>query len=153
MPEILISPQEMESTFLTILLQEGFAEEKARLCAKVFTENSVDGVYTHGVNRFKVFVDVCCTSGVARVVAILHNAARASRFRPGLSKLQVEQPTRRRLPEIILRPVRDRWSGDVLFSDVEAAGRIRQRAELGCDSGACEGQPCRLEFQHCARRR
>lgn len=41
---------------MKILLQNGFPEEKAKACAEVFTANSVDGVYTHGVNRFSRFI-------------------------------------------------------------------------------------------------
>lgn len=52
----LISVEEMEEQFYTILLREGLEEKKARTCARVFTENSIDGVYTHGVNRFPRFI-------------------------------------------------------------------------------------------------
>jgi 3-dehydro-L-gulonate 2-dehydrogenase len=52
----IISPDEMKNTFLSILLQQGFVEEIAEACAEIFTSNSLDGVYTHGVNRFPVFV-------------------------------------------------------------------------------------------------
>ncbi len=48
--------QEMVDTFLTILLQHGFSSEKAKTCADVFAVNSLEGVYTHGVNRFPRFV-------------------------------------------------------------------------------------------------
>jgi 3-dehydro-L-gulonate 2-dehydrogenase len=47
---------EMSEKFQTILIDHGFARDKALLCAEVFTNNSVDGVYTHGVNRFPRFV-------------------------------------------------------------------------------------------------
>jgi 3-dehydro-L-gulonate 2-dehydrogenase len=50
------SPQEMSNVFHTILLDHGFEEDKALLCAEIFTNNSIDGVYTHGVNRFPRFV-------------------------------------------------------------------------------------------------
>ncbi|MDQ6815015.1 MAG: 3-dehydro-L-gulonate 2-dehydrogenase [Bacteroidota bacterium] len=53
---IRITPGEMEKQFYEILLQQGLQESKAGTCAKVFTENSIDGVYTHGVNRFPRFV-------------------------------------------------------------------------------------------------
>jgi 3-dehydro-L-gulonate 2-dehydrogenase len=46
----------MQQTFSTILQQHHFSKEKAETCAKIFTANSVDGVYTHGVNRFPRFV-------------------------------------------------------------------------------------------------
>jgi len=53
---ILISPQQMQQRFASILENLGFKNEKANTCAKVFTANSVDGIYTHGVNRFPRFV-------------------------------------------------------------------------------------------------
>lgn len=42
--------------FQRIITAHGFAEDKALQCAEIFTNNSVDGVYTHGVNRFATFV-------------------------------------------------------------------------------------------------
>ena len=53
---ILISPQQMQERFASLLLGLGFTNERAKECAKIFTDNSVDGIYTHGVNRFPVFV-------------------------------------------------------------------------------------------------
>lgn len=53
---IRISAKEMLDTFHTILLNRGFEETKAFLCAEIFTNNSIDGVYTHGVNRFPRFI-------------------------------------------------------------------------------------------------
>lgn len=47
----------MQSTFNAILLKNGLTEERALQCAEVFTANSVDGVYTHGVNRFPRFIE------------------------------------------------------------------------------------------------
>ena len=47
----------MESLFCKILIQRGFSEAKAQTCANIFTSNSLDGVYTHGVNRFPRFVN------------------------------------------------------------------------------------------------
>jgi len=46
----------MHSAFYGILVRLGFSEERAKTCAEVFTNNSLDGVYTHGVNRFSRFV-------------------------------------------------------------------------------------------------
>lgn len=46
----------MAATFQAILLQFAFSEADANTCAEIFTANSVDGVYTHGVNRFPTFV-------------------------------------------------------------------------------------------------
>lgn len=53
---ILILPQQMHNRFASILLDLGFTDERANACARIFTDNSVDGIYTHGVNRFPVFV-------------------------------------------------------------------------------------------------
>jgi len=53
---ILISSQQMLERFTSILLTIGFAKERADQCAAIFTANSIDGIYTHGVNRFPRFV-------------------------------------------------------------------------------------------------
>ena len=56
-PEFLKIPYaEMVKVFRAILVRHGFAEEKANTCATIFADNSLDGVYTHGVNRFPRFV-------------------------------------------------------------------------------------------------
>ena len=52
----LIPAEEMQNIFQSILLQRGFSGEDAHQCATIFTTNSLEGVYTHGVNRFPVFV-------------------------------------------------------------------------------------------------
>src|SRR5665648_1077220 len=54
---IKISVFQMEAEFLRILLKLGFQEEKAKTCASVFTNNSIEGVSSHGVNRFPRFVN------------------------------------------------------------------------------------------------
>lgn len=46
----------VEAEFLRVLLKVGFTEPKANILARIFTENSTDGVYTHGVNRFPRFI-------------------------------------------------------------------------------------------------
>lgn len=51
-----IPASQCEAEFLRVLLKNGFAESKAKTLAQVFTENSIDGVYTHGVNRFTKFI-------------------------------------------------------------------------------------------------
>lgn len=51
-----IPAQKMQDVFSSILLKHGFEKERAEACAGIFTTNSVDGVYTHGVNRFFLFV-------------------------------------------------------------------------------------------------
>ena len=53
---IRIQPDKMKSEFLRILIKIGFEDHKAEKCAEIFTQNSLDGVYSHGVNRFPRFV-------------------------------------------------------------------------------------------------
>lgn len=47
---------EMLAEFHRILIRHGFKQENASQCAEIFTNNSLDGVYTHGVNRFARFI-------------------------------------------------------------------------------------------------
>jgi 3-dehydro-L-gulonate 2-dehydrogenase len=47
---------EMTGRFFTILHQQGFSSDKAKTCADIFATNSLEGVYTHGVNRFPRFI-------------------------------------------------------------------------------------------------
>jgi len=49
---IRITFSQMEQEFYRVLTQRGFTSEKAKVCAQVFTENTLDGVATHGINRF-----------------------------------------------------------------------------------------------------
>lgn len=53
---IYVAKEEMQEQFTSILTRHGFSKTKATQCAEVFTSNSLDGVYTHGVNRFPRFV-------------------------------------------------------------------------------------------------
>jgi 3-dehydro-L-gulonate 2-dehydrogenase len=53
---ITVKPREMQDLFSGILRKAGFTEEKAIACASIFTNNSIDGIFTHGVNRFPRFV-------------------------------------------------------------------------------------------------
>ena len=48
--------KDMKAEFKRILLKLSFTEEKAEICAGIFAHNSLDGVYSHGINRFPVFV-------------------------------------------------------------------------------------------------
>ena len=54
---VLISPQLMQERFSSILDNLDFTKERAAAIAEIFTANSVDGIYTHGVNRFPAFVE------------------------------------------------------------------------------------------------
>lgn len=48
--------EKLKAEFNRILLNLDFTTEKAEKCATIFAENSRDGIYTHGLNRFPVFV-------------------------------------------------------------------------------------------------
>ena len=54
---ILVQAEAMQACFEKILLKNEFEPGRAREIATVFTNNSVDGVYTHGVNRFSRFIE------------------------------------------------------------------------------------------------
>jgi len=54
---IRITADEMKVVFKSILIKHGFENEKADTCAAIFTANSLDGIYTHGVNRFPRFIE------------------------------------------------------------------------------------------------
>lgn len=53
---LLISADTMQKTFKKILIDLKFPKKIATENAKIFTENSIDGIYTHGVNRFPRFI-------------------------------------------------------------------------------------------------
>jgi 3-dehydro-L-gulonate 2-dehydrogenase len=53
---ILVQRDQMKSEFVRVLIKFGFESEKAAKCAEIFTVNSLEGVYSHGVNRFPRFV-------------------------------------------------------------------------------------------------
>lgn len=54
---IRIFSSEMKSEFVRILQKVGFSEIKAEQCSDIFTDNSLEGVYSHGVNRFARFIN------------------------------------------------------------------------------------------------
>jgi 3-dehydro-L-gulonate 2-dehydrogenase len=53
---ISVTSVQMKSEFFRILRKRGFSDIKADKCAEIFTVNSIEGVYSHGVNRFPRFV-------------------------------------------------------------------------------------------------
>src|SRR4028119_1098201 len=54
--EIRVTHAEMEEVFRKVLLKHSFDESKAKECAGIFADNSLDRVCTHGVNRFSRFI-------------------------------------------------------------------------------------------------
>lgn len=61
-----ISFEIMQGEFVRILKKHGFTDERAQLCARLFAEASLDGVYSHGINRFPFFIDYI-RRGIVRV--------------------------------------------------------------------------------------
>jgi 3-dehydro-L-gulonate 2-dehydrogenase len=57
LPIVRIPAPVLQQQFAAILQEHGFTMERAEQCAAIFTANSLDGVYTHGVNRFPRFVE------------------------------------------------------------------------------------------------
>jgi len=56
--EIRVTHADMKEVFRNVLLKHSFDESKATECAGIFADNSLDGVYTHGVNRFSRFIQM-----------------------------------------------------------------------------------------------
>ena len=52
-----VSFDEVKTRIQKILVQHGFVDNKAMLCASLFAETTRDGVYSHGLNRFPRFID------------------------------------------------------------------------------------------------
>ena len=47
-----IAYDEMKDVFERVLLKYGFPKKTADLSARLFTDNTCDGIASHGVNRF-----------------------------------------------------------------------------------------------------
>lgn len=52
-----VAYEELLAQFQRVLLKYGFSPDRARSGAEIFAENSLVGVYSHGLNRFPVVVD------------------------------------------------------------------------------------------------
>lgn len=52
-----ISFENMQKEIERVLIKSGLSKQSAFLCAKVHSESSLDGVYSHGLNRVKKFCD------------------------------------------------------------------------------------------------
>jgi len=49
--------EQMKSEIKRVMVKAGLTEEQANICARVHTESSRDGVYSHGLNRVSRFID------------------------------------------------------------------------------------------------
>jgi len=54
---VFVPYENMKAEFVRILTSHGFTDIKGDSCAEIFTINSLEGVYSHGVNRFPRFID------------------------------------------------------------------------------------------------
>ncbi|UZD24516.1 3-dehydro-L-gulonate 2-dehydrogenase [Algoriphagus halophytocola] len=57
MNDLKIPFEELKATLFRVLLKYGFTEERARQCAALFAKTDLDGVRSHGVNRFPLFLE------------------------------------------------------------------------------------------------
>ena len=63
-----ISSEQMQDVLFKLFTKNKFPEEKARSLAKVYTESTLDGVNSHGINRVPLFIEYV-KKGVVRVDA------------------------------------------------------------------------------------
>src|SRR5262249_15172099 len=59
---------ELFETLQQVLIRVGFKPARADLCARLFAETTRDGVYSHGLNRFPLFISMA-QSGVVDIHA------------------------------------------------------------------------------------
>ncbi len=52
-----ISYEQMEQVLYGLFLEKSFTEKRARLLARVFSENTLSGVNSHGINRVPLFIE------------------------------------------------------------------------------------------------
>ena len=57
METVQVGYDDMKAEFKRILLQKKFSEENAERCAETFARNTLEGIYSHGINRFPRFVE------------------------------------------------------------------------------------------------
>jgi 3-dehydro-L-gulonate 2-dehydrogenase len=69
---------EIRDVLTRVLVQLGFDQPRAAMCARLFAETSRDGVYSHGLNRFPRFVEQIRQGIVdvqARAERVVHHGA------------------------------------------------------------------------------
>lgn len=57
MKDLNIPLEQLTDTLKRLLLNVGFEETRAQLCAQLFAQTDLDGVRSHGVNRFPLFLE------------------------------------------------------------------------------------------------
>ncbi len=63
-----VTYDELNIVLKEVLLKSGFSEDDSVLCAKIFSDSTLDGYHSHGVNRFPVFLKTI-TDGYVRLGA------------------------------------------------------------------------------------
>lgn len=69
MQELYIQYADMKDRFFDVLVDTGFSKENAEQCGAIFADNTLDGVASHGVNRFPLFIEQC-RNGVVDIDAV-----------------------------------------------------------------------------------
>ncbi|MHB1935589.1 MAG: 3-dehydro-L-gulonate 2-dehydrogenase [Acidobacteriaceae bacterium] len=59
-----ISCDELSDTLTRVLLKLGFEQAQAETCARLFTETTCDGIYSHGIDWFPRFVKMVCNGSI-----------------------------------------------------------------------------------------
>lgn len=54
--QLRLDQEEITPVLESVLRRHGFTEQRAPLCARLFVDASLDGVYSHGLNRFPQFI-------------------------------------------------------------------------------------------------
>lgn len=98
-----LSFETLKGEFFRVLTELGFSNQNADLCSRLFAETSLDGVYSHGVNRFPSFVKY---------------------VKKGLIKIDVE-------PEVIHKDgVYEVWDGKLGAGNINAYTCMNRAIEL-----------------------
>ena len=103
-----ITYDEMVETFEKILLKKGFTADIAERSSRLFAENSLDGVYSHGVNRFP------------RVI---------SHFEKGYIKADAEPSVEATMGGF------ERWNGNLAMGNTNAQSAMNRAIKLAKENG------------------
>ncbi|APQ19312.1 2,3-diketo-L-gulonate reductase [Maribacter hydrothermalis] len=52
-----ISSEEMKTVLESLFIKYSFTKEQAEILARIHTESTIDGIFSHGINRVPVFID------------------------------------------------------------------------------------------------
>ena len=57
MSEIKVSSEQMKSVLESLFIKHSFTKAQSAVLARIHTESTLDGIYSHGINRVPVFID------------------------------------------------------------------------------------------------